>query len=446
MRSRSPLLLLKKELRELIAARAYWLLLLALGPLVGHAFLTAVSSYSEVSGGAGGPAALSQGLSPLDGFVVPLFGAYAIAATLLLPFVAIRMLAAEKENGGLALVLQSGVRPLSLLLAKLAVLVVGWMIAMIPAFVALLLWRAHGGHLDAGEVGAVVLGHLLRALVTAAVGLAAAALTESASTAAIVALGVTLATWALDFMAAVRGGLVQRLAEFTPEAALRVFEHGELSAAVIIATLVVTAALVALAAVTLPFARRRREVLARVLASVALAAACTVAVASMRMSRDVSEDRRNSFARADERALADIRGRLDVEVHLAAEDPRLADLERGVLRKLRRVMPEVHTRYVAGGSTGLFEASDARYGEIWYSLGGRRVMSRSTTPPIVLETLYELAGRRPPTPENEPAYSGYPLVMRAGASWLLFFVAWPALVLLAWWLLRRAPSRSTFSL
>jgi len=42
--------LLEKELRELAASRSYWLLLLVIGALVGHQFMTATSIYTEASG------------------------------------------------------------------------------------------------------------------------------------------------------------------------------------------------------------------------------------------------------------------------------------------------------------------------------------------------------------------------------------------------------------
>jgi len=72
LRSREVLRrLVAKELRELAASRAYWLLLIVVAALVGHAFITATDLYAEASGAAGGPAALSQGLSPLEGIVVP---------------------------------------------------------------------------------------------------------------------------------------------------------------------------------------------------------------------------------------------------------------------------------------------------------------------------------------------------------------------------------------
>ena len=117
MRSPSFPRLLAKEFRELLASRAFWLLLLFVGFLVGHGFTTAVALYAEMSG-SGGPAALPQGLTPLDGVIVPTWGAYDLAATLLFPFVAIRMVSSEKESGALKLLLQLPGTLISKLAAK----------------------------------------------------------------------------------------------------------------------------------------------------------------------------------------------------------------------------------------------------------------------------------------------------------------------------------------
>ena len=138
-----------KEFRELMASRAFWLLLLMIGPLVGHGFITAVDTYAEASGIAGGPAALAQGLSPLDGILVPAFGAYDLAVTLLFPFVAIRLVAVEKASGAWKLLLQSPASAGTMLLAKGLILLAGWLIAWIPGLCALVLWRLYGGTLYA---------------------------------------------------------------------------------------------------------------------------------------------------------------------------------------------------------------------------------------------------------------------------------------------------------
>ena len=118
--------LLEKEFRELAASRAFWLLLIVTGALVGHAIMSASELYAEASGIGGGPSALSQGLSPLEGIVVPTLGAYDLAATLLFPFVVIRLVAVEKQSGALALMLQAPTRFGASILAKGIVMLVAW--------------------------------------------------------------------------------------------------------------------------------------------------------------------------------------------------------------------------------------------------------------------------------------------------------------------------------
>ena len=146
MRSRSFLQLLAKEFRELFAARAFWIMLLIVGALVGHGFMTAVGLYAEVSGNGSGPAALPQGLTSLDGILVPTWGAYDLAAMLLFPFVAIRLISAEKESGALKLLLQLPHGLTSKVAAKGLVLVAGWVLAWLPGLTAIFLWKGYGGH------------------------------------------------------------------------------------------------------------------------------------------------------------------------------------------------------------------------------------------------------------------------------------------------------------
>ena len=422
-----------KEWRELVASRAMLVFALCLGPLVGHAFATAVDVYGEASGAGGGPAALAQGLSPLDGIVVPTFGAYAIAAMLLFPFVAIRAVAAEKESGALSLLVQSRVSLGTMIVVKFVVLLGAWILAWVPGVVALAMWRASGGHLYSPEVATVFAGHVMRGALVIALGLAAAAVTDGAASAAVLTLAVTLGTWALDFIGQVRGGTAMSLARFTPDSALRVFEHGELRLDLLLATAAIIAALLAFAVVWLRPARLVRARLGITAAVVIAAALVCVASARISTSWDMSEDRRSSFATADEALLRTIHAPLYVTAHLAPEDPRLADLESGVLRKLRRTLPAVHVDYAARGATGLFEGSAARYGEVVYRLNDKEAMTRSTTVPIVLETIYGLAGLTPPTAGAADAYPGYPHVAHIRLIAPLFYVLWPVVVLILWW-------------
>jgi len=416
--------LVRKEARELLASRATWLLAMAIGPLVGHAFLTAARTYVEVSGTDGATAALAQAISPLDGLLVPTLGAYGLVATLLLPFVAIRLISAEKESGAWALLVQGRTGVAWMVVVKAKVLMAAWLLAGVPGLLALGLWQQSGGHLQASEVLVVLLGHVLHGAVVMAVAFLAAALTESAASAAVVTLGVTLGTWALDFVAQVQGGLAQRLARFTPESALRVFEQGELSAAIVGVSLVMVLAALGLTVVALqPGWRwsRRARWSAAVLFGVVVG---SIGAATLRGSADLSEDRRNSFATDDEQALRALRGPILVTAHLAPEDPRLVDLQRSVLHKLERLVP-VQLVTTATTSTGLFERPADGYGEVWYAWNGQQRMTRSTTVPIVLETLYDLTGITPPSVHVAAPYPGYPHRSVPPGAAFLFYLIWP---------------------
>ncbi len=434
-------LLFAKELRELAASRAWWILLVLIGPLVGHGFITAVELYAEASGGGGGPAALAQGLSPLDGILVPAFGAYDLAVTLLFPFVAIRLVAIERASGAWKLMLQGPASVPTLLAAKGAALVAAWSVAWLPGFLAMMLWRAYGGWLYAPETLNLLLGHMLRFALASGVAVAAAAIAGSAASAAIVALGFTVGTWVLEFVAAGRGGWLERAASYTPASALRVFELGLFRVSTLAVTLLLGLGGFVVAAIWLHegwSARRRASRTALALAALALV---LFAASQPRTAFDFSGNRRNSFPAADEAALRRITAPLRVTVYLAPEDPRRMDLDRNVLAKLERVLPQVDVRYAAHSRSGLFEAPGDRYGEIWYETGGRKLMSRSATERIVLDNLYQLAQVPPPAGgESEPP--GHPLAARPwGAAWV-FYAAWPLAVALAGWVHFRSRSRS----
>jgi len=429
--------LLTKEWRELLASRSFWLLLLMIGPLVGQAFVTAVGLYAEASGIGGGPAALAQGVTPLDGIVSPTFGAYDLAATFLFPFVAIRVIAAEKQSGGLKLLLQLPGSLAAKISAKALVLLAAWLVTLLPGLAALVFWKSYGGHLHAPETANVLFGHLLRTMLSASVAVTAAALLENASSAAIVTLGFTVGTWALEYVAAFRGGFLQQLASYTPASALRYFEQGLLRLNTTVAMVAIIVAGFTLAGFWLHTGRTWRFRLVSTVVTVLLLTTIVYGVNSLSASWDVSENRRNSFSPADEAALKQITQPLRITVALAPEDPRLADFEKDILRKLRRTLPRLQVQYAASSVSGLFENPEDHYGEIWYEMNGKRIMERSAIEQVVLETIHKLAGASAPAKSDETAFPGYPLAVQPRAARWIFYAAWPLIVVLGWWLIRR---------
>lgn len=419
--------LLDKEWRELVASRAWWVLLVVMGPLVGFAFISAVRTYAEASGLNGTAAGVGEAFSPLVGIWAPTFSACELAAVFLLPFVGIRVIAGDRQSGALKLELQKSMPASVRVTTKGLVLLAGWLVASLPAALAIVLWRSYGGSIYVPELATVLAGHVMNAGLTIGIAAAAASMTEHPSTAAIVTLSVTVGTWILNFIAAVQGGVWERLASYTPTSMVAQFQHGLIRLDVVIAAALLTALGLGLAAVWVRLGVPIRRRIGESLGLVALALLGVLAGTATAASWDTSESRMNSFSRADEAALRAIPGPLTIEVHLAPEDPRRVDLEHHVLAKLRRVRPDLKARYQSATSIGLFEQTSTGYGEIWYDIQGKKTMGRSVTAESVLETIYALAGVTP-VADDEPVFRGHPLLARAKGAAVVFYVLWPALV------------------
>ena len=433
----SFLWLIAKEYRELVSSRAWWVLLAAMGPLVGVTFISAVRTYGEASGLNGTAIGVGEAFSPLIGIWAPTFSACEVAAVFLLPFVAIRLVSGDRQSGALKLEMQHPVPAVARIAAKAIVLLGGWAVASLAPLAAVLLWKKYGGTIYAPELAAVVFGHLLNAGLTIALASAAAAVAEHPSTAAILTLGVTVGTWILNFVAAVQGGVWERIAGYTPPAMVAQFQHGLVRLDVVLIASAIVASGLVLAAIWLRLGTPVRGRAQESLALAACAVVIVVASSAVSPSWDLSENRMNSFSEPDEQTLAKIRAPLGIEVHLAPEDPRRADLDRKAIAKLRRVMPGVHVRYVSATSIGLFEQTAPHYGEIWYELGGKREMSRATTAESALETIYDLAGTKPPVEGGDALFRGHPLaVARTGAA-AVFYGIWPAAIVISAWFTRR---------
>ncbi|WP_283808652.1 ABC transporter permease subunit [Bradyrhizobium centrolobii] len=429
--------LLAKELREITAGRALWTMLLLVCPLVGYSFAQAVSLYSESSAPALQSPVLATSLSPLDGILVPTFGSFYVAVTLLFPFVAIRVLGQEKESGALSLLVQFPYRPSTLIATKFCAVLAAWLVVSIPALSALLAWAILGGHLAASETLNLLFGHLLYGGLVGAIGLFAAVISDNSATAAIIALAVTIGSWVLDFTLAGRSGLSAWLAQLSLTQTLRPFEQGLLSTGLVLRIVAVIGALAALTVVWLPPGTPVRTKIIRSVSCVLVVVVALTVAAQVRASVDLSEDRRNSFSSADERLLATLRRPLIIRINLAAEDPRYIDLRRNVLGKLERALPDV-TVVLANERPNVANPSDA-YGQIEYVYGDRSDLSRSTSPREILPLLYALAGVQPPAPSVGEEYPGYPLVASADAMLLWFFGGLPLLIVLAWRHIRRLP-------
>ena len=431
--------LLAKELWTVVSGRALWTMLLILCPIVGYSFFQAVSLYGEPSAAASGAPVLGSGLSPLDGVLVPTLGAFYVTVTLLFPFVAIRALGREIETGTIRLLAQLPYRAPTLVAAKMAAVATAWLIAFVPALSALALWAALGGHLHPFETLTLLFGHFLYGMLIAAIALFAASVAESAATAAIITLAVTIGSWVLDFTLAGQPGLLEWMSRLSLTQTLRPFEQGLFSVGTVIGILAAIAGFSALAAVCLHPGVAFRTKLTRSVLCVAATGIVLTLAAQVRTAVDVTEDRRNSFPAADQRALRELREPLVITVHLAPEDPRYVDLRRNVLSKLERTLPDVRIRLATSGQSVIGSESEKSYGDVEYVYGGRSDTSRSTSHREILPLLYALAGVPVPAPAAGDDYPGHPLVANAHAVLPWFFGVLPILIILLWWWSSRAP-------
>jgi ABC-2 type transport system permease protein len=431
--------LLVKELWEVMNGRALWTMLLILCPLVGYSFFQAVALYSEASSAARDQPALASGLSPLDGVLVPTFGAFYVSVTLLFPFVALRVLGREKESGALRILVQLPYRVATLVGAKMTAVTVAWLISAIPVISAVVLWSAFGGHLYALETLNLVFGHLLYGLLIGAIALFAAAISESSATAAIITLAFTIGSWVLDFALAGQPGMLAWLSRLSLTQTLRAFEQGLLAAGLVLGIAAAISGFAALAAIWLhPGVALSAKLMRSVLCVCAIGIVLAIAT-QLKASVDLSQDRRNSFPAADQRALAGLRQPLVITVHMVPEDPRYVDLQRNVLAKLERALPDVTVRLATIGQTVIGSASEQSYGEVEYAYGGRSAKSRSTSHREVLPLLYGLAAMPIPAPAAGEDFPGYPLVASGWTALPWFLGGLPLLIVVAWWRIRRAP-------
>src|SRR3981189_1980391 len=311
--------LLVKELWEILSGRALWTLLLLMCPLIGYSFSQAASLYGEASVTGLQSPVLASSLSPLDGVLVPTLGAFYVAVTLLFPFVAIRVLGQEKESGALRLLVQLPYRSSSLIAAKLAAVLAAWVLSSIPAISALVIWAMQGGHLSAPETLNLLFGHLLYGLLVGAIALFAASVSESAATAAIVTLAFTIGSWVLDFTVAGQPGLLAWIARLSLTQVLRAFEQGLFSTGLVVGIGATIFGFAALANVWLPPGVQLRDKVIRSIVWVFVLGPGLGPATQVKLTFDVTEDRRNSFPATDQHLLSSSAQPWVVTVTLAPE-------------------------------------------------------------------------------------------------------------------------------
>ena len=422
--------LLVQEIRTLLISPALWMLLIILSFLVGYSFIQAVELFSQASRTAISYPELARGMNPLEGVFVPTFGAYYLIETLLLPFIIIRLIGQDKQNGTLKLLLQLPVSVFFLHTTKLSALVIVWLLVMLPGISVIVSWELLGGSIYLPQILTLFLGHALYTLVITCIAMLATVLCSNLSTAAIICLAVTLGSWVLDFSAH-NGGWAEVLASISLTTLLRQFENGLLSSVSLIRFMALSLLFFIAASVLLHPGQSMRYKFTTVLTTMAVLVFIVSVAALQPRYIDVTESHKYSLNPADERALKQMTEVLKITVHLSREDGRLYDFEHGILGKLQRTMPNLKVVYVKTPSSGLFDApEDGKYGLLEYEYAAEHAQSYSNNSREVLSLLYHMAGLKV-VPDPVPDYKGHPLVADTCYIQWWFYLLLPLLFLSA---------------
>jgi ABC-type transport system involved in multi-copper enzyme maturation permease subunit len=415
--------LVRRELAVVYGARVTWIVAAISALLIGHGFVLALDLYASASRAAIGHQLLQHALDPLAGIVRPTLGGVYLATAVLLPVIAARGLAIEKERRSYGvLALQAGSTHL-IVLAKLIGALAAAALVLLPPLVLFIACAVSGGHLDVAETLTGMLGHALDLTLITAVSLAAAAAVRTVAQATVLAITLSLGSWAIDasgefaalaWMGSLEWASIGRR--------LAPFEHGVFHlgsvAWLLVASLSATA--IALVVARIEHTARRWWIASAI---GVLTVPLLVILGHVHRGYDWSEQHRQSFPLAIADALRELPDDLALDVWLDRDDGRRTELERGALAKLLLARPDAEIRMPLDADVGALASRDADYGRIVVHVGDRTRETRSSSDEEIVGRMFDAAGR--PMPRwAEPAYAGYPFVATGTTRTLLVALAY----------------------
>jgi hypothetical protein len=427
----------RRELALAFGARVTWVAAAVAALVIGHGFVLAIDLYAAASRAALASTLMRRELDPLAGIVRPTLGGCQLAVAVLVPVIAARLLAVEKERNTFGAAALAARSPGRVALRKAGAALTASSLVLVSPLVLFVLFVLVGGHLDTAEVSVAFAGHVLHVATVATAAVAAAAWTRTVAQATTLAVVVSLASWAIEagegFAALAWLGPLESAAVSRQLAAFEagIVHLGALSWFV--------AAIVGALGLAWLGARFDFEPRVRALGSVAIAVGTTCAIAfSTRVQRahDWTELARASLPPAAVAELRAVREPVEIEVWLDREDSRRRQLERDALAKLRLARSDVRIKTPLDDMARAAVTHDEQYGRIVVRVGSETRETRSTSRRELVTLIFEALGR--PLPDwSQPAYPGYPLVVDGFRLSLVAGVAYlglPGLFLIIGWL------------
>ncbi|WP_297324680.1 ABC transporter permease subunit [Nitrosomonas sp.] len=189
--------IIRKELNMLFTSPLAWILLALIQLILTWAFLGRLDAFLEIQ------AQLLQIENPpgvTETIISPVFAMAAIVFLMVTPLLSMRLLAEERRNHTLTLLMSAPISMADIIMGKFLGLMI-FFAMIIALIVALCMSLLLGGAIDFGLLLSNTLGLLLVAACFSALGLYISSLTAQPVIAAIGALGVLLGLWVIDLAA-----------------------------------------------------------------------------------------------------------------------------------------------------------------------------------------------------------------------------------------------------
>ena len=195
----------KKELRLYFTSPVAYVLLTIFLLIAGYFFYNIFGFFTRASMQTAMNPGMGRDLNVTDSVLRPLFSNMSVILLLLLPLVTMRLFAEERRAGTIELLLTYPVRDGAVLVSKYlaALTLYGIMLAGTLAYPAILLYftRVEWGPLATGYLGLLLMGAML-----VGIGIFASSLTENQVVAALIAFGISLMFWIVNWSAEFAGG------------------------------------------------------------------------------------------------------------------------------------------------------------------------------------------------------------------------------------------------
>lgn len=196
-----------KELRSLFGSPLAWVILAVLNAVIAYIFLLQIDAFNAIQPQL---AQLPNAPGITEIIVAPLFGSVVIVLLMVTPLLAMRLIAEERRQRTLTLLLSAPISMTEIVLGKFLGLFL-FLCSVIALTLLMSLSLYAGGKLDLGLIAANLAGIILLAASFTAIGLYISSLTSHPVIAAIGSLGALLGLWVVGMAGSEPGNVLVQI-------------------------------------------------------------------------------------------------------------------------------------------------------------------------------------------------------------------------------------------